>query len=181
MTVAHPRKLIRQAVVAQLMGATAADARVFKAREVPFKANELPALAVYTPDEEIETDRSSAPRELERSLQLVVEAVTASGAPSDVDDTADDLSAQVEAAMDADPRLGGTATDTLLTRVESDVFSEGGKNHGLVRMTFTVFYETYAPMVAPEGDDFLTADIRHNLGGAQAPDDQANDRVTVQE
>lgn len=178
---AHPRKLIRQAVVTQLTGVTSAEARVFKARTVPFKQAELPALAVYTPDEEVETTRSTAPRELERTLQLVVEGVTASGSPSDVDDTADDLSAQVEAALDADTTLNGTATDTLLTRVESDVFSESGKNHGLVRMTFTVFYETYAPMTAPAADDFNTADIRHNLNGAQAPADQAEDVVTVQE
>lgn len=178
---AHPRKLIRQSAVDRLVGVTAAGARVFKARQVPFKQSELPALAVYTPDEEVETTRSTAPRELERTLQLVVEAMTESGTPSDVDDAADDLSEQVEAAIDADPTLAGTATDTLLARVESDVFSESGKNHGLVRMTFMVFYETYAPMTAPVADDFETADIRHNLNGAQAPADQANDRVTVQE
>lgn len=177
----HPRKLIRHAVVTQLTGATAAGARVFKARMVPFKQGELPAVAVYTPDEEIETTRSTAPRELERALQLVVEVVTASGSPSDVDDSADDLSEQVEAAIDADPTLDGTATDTILARVESDVFSESGKNHGLVRLTFTVFYETYAPMTAPAADDFVTADIRHNLNGEQASADQANDRLTVQE
>lgn len=178
---AHPRKLIRQAVVTLLSGATAADARVFKAREVSFKQSELPAVAVYTPDEEVETTRSTAPRELERTLQLVVEGVTESGSPSDVDDAADDLSEEIEAALDADPTLGGTATDTLLVRTESDTFSQTGKNHGLVRLTFTVFYETYAPMTAPAADDFNTADIRHNLGGEQDTDDQANDRVTVQE
>jgi phage tail sheath gpL-like len=178
---AHPRKSIRQAVAAQLTGKTAAATRVFKARVVPFKQSELPAVAVYTPDEEVETTRSTAPRELERVLQLVVEGVTESGSPADVDDTADDLALEIEAAIDADPTLGGTASDVVLARTESDVFSESGKNHGVVRLTFTVYYETYAPMTAPTADDFLTADIRHNLGGAQHPADQANDLVTVQE
>jgi hypothetical protein len=179
--VAHPRKLIRQAAVARLTGATAAGARVFKARVVPFKQSELPAVAVYTPEEEVEATRSSAPRELERTLQLVVEAVTKSGSPSDVDDTADDLSLEIEAAIDVDPTLGGAATDTLLARVESDVFSESGTNHGLVRMTFTVFYETYAPTTAPTAYDFETAGIRHNLNGEQATADQAQDIVDVEE
>lgn len=178
---AHPRTLIRHAVVAQLTGATAAGARVFKARVVPFKQSELPAVAVYTPDEEVETSRSSAPRELERSLQLVIEGVTESGAPSDVDDSADELALEIEAAIDSDTTLNGTATDVLLSRTESDSFAESGKNHGLVRLTFTVYYETYAPMTAPAADDFNTADIRHDLSGEQDTADQAHDRVTVQE
>lgn len=155
----HPRQVIRHAVVAQLLGNTAAGARVFAARRVPFQRVELPAVAVYVPTESVEvTSRATAPRELDRRAQVVVEAC-AQGA-GDVDDALDEIALQVENALHADWTLGGVASDLLLASTETDVLDDGKQLIGVVRLEFEVrYYSDAVPAVAL--DDFKTADVQH--------------------
>jgi hypothetical protein len=175
----HPRKEIRQAVAAQISGETAAEDRVYTTREVPYKRGGVPAIAVYTPEEEVDGETPTAPRELVRSLQVFIEGVCVGG--ETVDDTIDDLAEEIETAMHADETLGGKAGDSILSRTETAVFEDAGKSFGLVRLVYVVMYQTYAPAEVSTPDDFLTADVRHSLSGAQATDDQAHDSVPVQE
>ena len=51
-----------------------------------------------------------------RTLEL---GVTAMAAGAEFDDTLDDISAEVETAIGADPTLGGLVLDCVLTRTES--------------------------------------------------------------
>src|SRR6266540_3539367 len=109
-TPTHQRKLIREAVRAQLAGKTSAEDRVFKSRILPYGDLDLPAIAVYTRTEPVdEASRSTAPRELTRNLQLVVEGAVKLS--EDVDDAIDDLAAEIESAVDADETFGVAAVD----------------------------------------------------------------------
>lgn len=155
----HPRQVIRHAVVAQLLGNTVAGARVFAARRVPFQRVELPAVAVYVPTESVEvTSRATAPRELDRRAQVVVEAC-AQGA-GDVDDALDEIALQVENALHADWTLGGVASDLLLVSTEVDVMDDGKQLIGVARLEFEVRYYSDA-VFAGTLDDFKTADVQH--------------------
>lgn len=174
---AHPRQLIRHAVAAALTGATAAGANVYKTRVLPFRRNGLPAVAVYTLTESVRTDEKSAPRELERRTELVVEGAVQAASTENADDALDALALEIEAALHADPTFGGTAADSILSSTEIDVAGEGEQMIGVVKLTYEVTYYAYAD-VGTTLDDFKTANIRHNLGNAVHPDNEAVDRVS---
>lgn len=155
----HPRQVIRHAVVAQLVGKTAAGTRVFPARRIPFQRVELPALAVYVPTESVDVQsRATAPRELDRRAQVVVEAMAQQA--GDVDDVLDEIAFQVENALHADWTLGGVASDLLLTATETEVLDDGKQLIGVVRLEFEVRYYSEA-VPAATLDDFKTADVQH--------------------
>jgi hypothetical protein len=173
---AHPRALIRQAAVAQLIAAsTAAGSRVEATREIPYRRSNEPAIGVYTPDEATDTDTRTAPRELTRDLRLVIEAVIVG--VGGVDDALDDLAGQIEAAIDADDTLSGTAAETKSPQTETEVMEESGKRVGLLRITYTATYYTFAPLTVSAPDAFLSASLKHNLNGEVNPADQAEDIV----
>jgi len=174
---AHPRQEIRHAVATQLTGATAAGTRVFRTRVLPYKRVELPALAVYTPTETVNVDVDTAPRELERSPELVIEGAVKAAGSENVDDALDAMALEIENALHADPTFGGVAADAVLSSTELDIIEDGDTLVGLVKLTYKVEY--FAPAaVPPVLDDFKTADIRHNLSGAQHVDNQAHDSIT---
>jgi hypothetical protein len=155
----HPRQAIRHAVVAQLLGQTAAGSRVYPDRRVPFQRVELPALAVYVPTESVELQsRATAPRELDRRAQVVVEALVQQA--ESVDDALDAIALEVENALHRDWTLGGVASDLLLTSTETDVVDTGKQLIGVVRLEFEVRYYSEA-VPAATLDDFKTADVRH--------------------
>src|SRR5678815_2496807 len=89
---AHPRKLVRDAVVAILKNATAAGARVYATRIEPIRKSPLPAIAVYTLSEETEpTISNTAPRELVRIVKVEVSGFVAHSDAIPVDDAMDAL------------------------------------------------------------------------------------------
>ena len=183
---AHQRTLIRQAVVAALIAAdTSAGARVFASRVVPFKARgEFPVLAVYTLEEETDIDESlsTAPRELDRRMPLVIEGWVVPSAPADnVDELIDDLALEVETAMHADPYFGDTCAESILDRTETEVVEEGNRLVGILVMTYAVRYHTKAPEPPDDLDDFLTVGNTTNLGGVVHEDIDAEDHFVVQE
>jgi hypothetical protein len=177
----HQRKLIREAVRAQLAAAgTSAEARVFKARVLPLDQDlELPALTVYGKDEDVDPDsKSTAPRELARTLKLAIEGSIA--VTEDLDDRLDDLAAEIEAAVDKDPTFGRTASDAILSGTLIGMDTSGDQPIGVVILTYSVTYYTQAPDAEDVRlDDLRTVDTHTSLGGAQATADQAEDRVTV--
>lgn len=176
---AHPRTDIRRAVAAQLAGNTSAGERVYRSRILPWEAVELPALAVYTLEESVDTEASAAtaPRELERSYRVAIEGGVM--AAEDVDDAVDTLAQEVETAMHADCYLAGSAADSILESTDVELAAEGERIVGHVRLTYLVTYRTYAPAQVDGLGDFTTADVRTNLGGAQAPEDEAQDRISL--
>lgn len=174
----HQRQRIREAAKAALVGKTAVGDRVHETRILPWKKIELPAIAVYTLNEEVDPESArSAPRELERTVELAIEAFVEAG--DNVDDALDALALQIERAMHADETLGGTASDSILSSSEMAVLKDGEKLAGTIGLTYSVRYFTYAPDAADVHlNEFATADIRHNLGNVVHPDNEAHDRLT---
>jgi hypothetical protein len=75
-----------------------------------------------------------------RTLDVVVEGYAL--ANSNLDDTLDQISLEIEEAMVTDVTRGGKAKDTELASVEIEQVGEGETQAGIVRMTFTVLYAT---------------------------------------
>lgn len=181
---AHPRKLVRQAVVALLTGATSAGARVDATRVEPHRKTQLPAISVYTLSEESTPESAtSAPRELLRIVRVEIAGFVAHSDAVPVDDAMDNLAEQIEAAMDADRYLSGAAGESVLERTEMQVREEDGRSDplvGIVTLTYAVEYRT-EPTVGPL-DDFLRATATHALADGLPGDTvPASDSFTVQE
>lgn len=179
---AHQRQVIRAAVLALLLNATAAEARVHATRVLPYQASQvLPVIAIYTPDEDVDDDSwSTAPLELTRNLSLIIEGWVSPG--ENADNAMDDLAKEIEDAMDSDLYLGGAIAKRKLVKTETEVLEESDRQLGWFAMTYEVTYRTLAPEPPADGemDDFNTAGTAYNQGGEQAPADEASDEITVQ-
>lgn len=116
----HVRAQIRAAAVGVLRAAAivAADS-VMPGRRRPTSQASLPALLVFTDDEQsVRAAANAGVAVRQRQVQLVVRIRAASaGEPSQ--DALDALAAAVESALDADTGLGGLLADLELTRTES--------------------------------------------------------------
>jgi hypothetical protein len=140
--VTHIRTLVRQAAVAQLRAAeTAARERVFDSRLTDLREADLPAGKVYT------TDDAGGARELgpdgaqQRALTLIIEWVIARNSnESDADFAAriDALAAEGEAAIEADPTLGGVCADAELENASVGPSAEGAVDTYLATQSYRV-------------------------------------------
>jgi hypothetical protein len=144
----HPRKLIRQAIVAAIVAAnTAAGSRV-KASVSPWRAADLPAISVFTPretvDEEITT--AEAPREYSVRMDLVIECSVRVEDPAEAQDVADDLAWEVRKVVTADRYLGdpkaGTnlAAETAYRSTEIHLREDGDQPIVVAELTYEVIY-----------------------------------------
>lgn len=182
--VAHPRKLIRQAVVARLANATAAGTRVVGTRVEPHKRTQLPALSVYALREPIDQEAAATtwPRELVRTAKVEIVGWVAHSDAIPVDDAMDDLAEQIEAAIDTDPFLGGKAAAMVLEETVMQVLEDDGRSDpliGIVTLTYAVTYMT-SPAAAAALDDFITVAADHRVVGAVVAN-EAHDTFVVQE
>jgi hypothetical protein len=178
----HPRQIIREAVKAQLLAAnTAAEDRIRDLSAIPWRRSECPGVSVFTPaeDSDVEYARNTAPRELLRTIRVAIEgAVVVS---ENLANELDALALEIEHAIDRDERLGGAAADAILESTTTGISREGQEPIGLVQITYQVRYYSRPSDFADPGamDDFRTADVKTNLGGAVVPGNQTEDRVTV--
>jgi len=179
---AHPRKLIRHAVVALLIAAaTAAGERVQPSRVEPNRKGRLPALGVYTLNDPVDEDASSETEEAhEPELEIVGWVAHTDAVP--VDDAMDDLAEEVEAAMKADPYLGGTAGSVRLVGTTMEVVEDDGRSDPLIGVVVLTYAVTYrVDQAAPaELDDLRSVDAKHRTVEAVEAN-QARDQFIVQE
>lgn len=134
----HARTQIRQAVVALLNGNTEAGNRVFSSRVHPLDDAKLPALLVYTPQENIGERSMQRPRTQQRQLQLAVEGYLK--ARGDIDAEADALALDVEQLIAADPTLAGLVKDITLESTATQLSGEGERPVAVITLTFAVLY-----------------------------------------
>jgi hypothetical protein len=177
---AHQRQLIREAVKAQLLGKTAALARVFETRVVPFKNLELPAVSVYILSEAVDAaSKLTAPRELTRTAQVAIEAAVKQGA--NADDAMDSIAMEIERALDADWTFGGTASDSILLSTDLETDDRGDMLVGLVRLTYAVTYFTDCPSAADVSlpTPFAKAHVQFDLEASVNPANRAVDDIVV--
>jgi hypothetical protein len=180
----HPRTAIRHAVRDLLIAAdTSAGENVVATRILPIRKKELPLIAVYTLEEQVDAQTDRTPRELRREIDMEIAAWVDPGpGGAAVDDAMDAIAAEIEAAMHADPYLSDTASESELTSTTMGVQGEGAEQLGLVTLSYAVTYLTLAPEPVADGDldDFNAAGTSTNLGGEVHEDDQAEDVFTVQ-
>lgn len=161
---AHPRQLVREAVVARLLNATAAGTRVTSTRVEPHKRNALPAISVYTLREPVRPESdTTAPRELTRDVKVEIAGWVSHSEALPVDVAMDDLALEIETAMDVDRYLGGAAGDSVLEDTEMQVIEDQGADPliGIVTLTYSVTYRTSPTTLTL--DDFLRAKATHQL------------------
>ncbi len=180
---AHPRKLIRQAVVALLVSVgTAAGARVLGTRVDPHKKSQLPAISVYTLNDPVDEDASSTTEDA-HELELEVAAWVAHTDALPVDDAMDDIAEQIEAAMNGDPYLGNQASKVRLVGSTMEVIEDDGRSSpmvGIIVLTYTVHYRTDLTAPAPT-DLFLSVKANQEIVGGVSDTVPASDQFTVQE
>ena len=66
---AHARQSIRDNVVTTVTGLSTTGTNVFRSRVYPLGEYKLPALCVYTAAEEVEYNRLSQPRDVDRTVE----------------------------------------------------------------------------------------------------------------
>lgn len=183
---AHPRTEIRQAVIALLVNAnTAAGMRVEDSRVDPIGNAKIPLISVYTLREPVDTEVSlqSSPRQLERTLNVEIAGFVAHSDAVPVATAMDNLAAQIEAAMDADPYIGDKVSDAILEDTEMDIRVENGRSDpliGIVTLTYSVTYRTQPGEVTPT-DDFRRVDAKQQVVGGVDDTEPVEDLFTVQE
>lgn len=184
----HQREVIRKKVRDVLIAAaTSAGSRVYATRVLSLRGVELPAIAVYTLDEDSAPDES-APRELKREIPVRIEGYVKAvpdvvGGLTVVDDTMDALALQIETAMHADPFLASEVGDkgATLVSTECEVIQDGDRLIGLVALTYATTYFTLAPAAPTALDDFERVDAKHTLSPPVHPGNTAEDTFTVEQ
>ena len=180
----HQRRIIRDAIAAQLIGKTAAGPRVTRARVDPHQRRLLPAISVYTPSESVDPDSMTRrPRELTRELAVEIVGWVAHSEANPAIEALDDLAEQIEAVIDIDPYLGGAAGLGGAVLQSTEVKIEGEDNSdllvGVVVLTYTVPYVT-SPAATAELAEFLRAGVTTVVDGATV-DNAANDVIEVRQ
>jgi hypothetical protein len=138
----HVRKQIRDAVATTLTGLTTTGTNVFKGRYFSMQTPKLPALLVYTTNEDAELSIMGSSRGSDRVLSLVVEGYAIS--KTIVEDTLDQIAVEVEEAMASDYTLNGLTRDVRYTGYELDANADPEQTVAVIRLTFDIKYRVAA-------------------------------------
>lgn len=137
---AHVRQQIRDRVATTLTGLPTTGASVYKMRRYALDDSKLPALCIYTTEEQSRLITVGS-RTLDRRVTVMVDAV-AVGASTSLHDTLDTICTEVEEALAADFTLNGLAKSTILAGTETEINIDGEKALGTASMSFAVQYIT---------------------------------------
>ena len=96
----HLRQQIRERFATQVTGLATTGSNVYQSRFYNLEAGELPAILIYTAQEEIEAVSIGSNRVLERTLSLAVECYVKG--VTNADDTVDTIAKEVEVAIATD-------------------------------------------------------------------------------
>jgi len=138
----HVRKQIRDAVATALTGLTTTGTNVFKGRYFSMQTPKLPALLVYTTNEDAELSIMGSSRGSDRVLTLVVEGYAIS--KTIVEDTLDQIAVEVEEAMASDYTLSGLTRDVRYTGFELDANADPEQTVAVIRLIFDIKYRVAA-------------------------------------
>lgn len=136
---AHVREQIRDAVVTAVTGLTTTGSNVYKSRVYPLRESNLPGLNIYTLPESSEPITMDRPRTIQRVLNVEIE-IHVKGV-ADVDETIDDICAEIEEVLGTS-NLSGLVKDLVLSDTDIDLTGEGDQNHAFARMTWQAGYHT---------------------------------------
>ena len=135
----HARELIRKAIAAAVTGLTTTGTNVFTNHVYPYSAADLPNLSIYTASspELVEDEGVMGSYQLR---VLPVEIVARAKATADLDDTLDDICAEVEIALMASSAVSALVKDFRLISTEIEIEGEGEKPVGAARMEWQAIY-----------------------------------------
>ena len=134
----HVRQQIREKVGTTLTGLTTIGSNIYESRVYPLEAGNLPALVIYTKNEESEPIVIGTNRLSSRNLSLIVEIYAKT--TTNFDDTIDTISKEVEVAIAADTTLDGLTKDIYLESTEIEYNGEGEQPVGYATLTFLTNY-----------------------------------------
>ena len=135
----HVRQQIRERIATNCTGLTTTGTNVFQSRIYNLESGNLPCLLIYSKSETSDRLTMQPTDSLNRDLDVVVEGYVRA---TTIDDPLDTISAEVEVAIAGDPTCNDLAIDTFLSSTEIDYDGEGDQPIGVVRMTWSVNYET---------------------------------------
>lgn len=125
-----------------LTGLTTTASRVHPSRPTTGRPlATLPALCIYTTAEEAIPELATydgSVRKEARELTLVIEGYAED--TDGLDDTLDDIAAEVEAAMAGDESINSLAEESSFRETEIEFDAEAEAPHGIVRLTYGVLY-----------------------------------------
>ena len=136
---AHVRQSIRERIATNCTGLTTTGSNVFQSRIYNLESGNLPCLLIYSKSETRHRLTMQPTDSLNRDLDVVGEGYVQA---TSIDDTLDTISAEVEVAIAGDPTCNDLAIDTFLSATEIEYDGEGDQPMGVVRMTWSVNYET---------------------------------------
>ncbi len=143
----HVRNQIRAAVKSAVTNLNTTGSHVYTSRTHKLTDNDLPALRIYTDNEEIER-LCKTPVYIRHRLPVVIECcVKESG---DVDDKVDTITSEVETAIVNDATLAALIKDKQIISTDIEYSNELELPLAIARVTFTIEYHTIdgAPEVA---------------------------------
>ena len=163
----HPRFTIRKAIVDQLKTKvgntfpTDAEEKVYSSRAKPLFDQFLPAILVYTRNENIIEERFATDGygATKRELEVAIEAVVLGN--EQVDDSLDQISKQIEDALDGFEMPTRKADVVKLKSTEMDVSIEGSKIYGAARLTYSITY--YTSNQQPDNSGIIPTEIEANF------------------
>ena len=136
----HVRQQIREQVASTCTGLATTGSNIFQSRVYPLQDSNLPALLIYTTNEDSGTDIMGSSLVSQREVSVLIEGFVK--ATTNFDDTVDTICAEVETALGADRTLNNLAKFIQLTSTEISYNGEGESPVGVVRLNYAVQYRT---------------------------------------
>lgn len=137
---AHIRQLIRDNIVTTVTGLTTTGTNVYKSRVYNLAEPKLPCLLVYTEQEDISYITQSPARTQQRRLIVKIEGYVKG--LTGYDDSLDNISAEIEAALYSDLTRGGLAKDTRIQSFNAQYAGDGDQPVAAVVVSVEIIYTT---------------------------------------
>ena len=134
----HLRRQIRERVATMLTGLSTTGSNVFQSHVYPLENADLPALCIYTQDEEIEVGAMGDPRVCHSTMTLIVDGYAQTS--SNLDDQLDQIGKEVQVAMAGDVDINNLVKDSYLSSVDISYSGEGTSPIGIIRHNYSVLY-----------------------------------------
>ena len=132
------RRQIRERVATMLTGLSTTGRNVFQSNVYPLENADLPALCIYTQDEEIEVGAMGDPRVCHSTMTLNVDGYAQTS--SNLDDQLDQIGKEVQVAMAGDIDINNLVKDSYLSSVDISYSGEGTSPIGVIRHNYSVLY-----------------------------------------
>jgi len=140
---------LRRTAIAKAVAALITDtgyfARVVRCHPAPWELDPKPAAAVYARRER--TAAGSADRS-RRHLEIAVLVIVSAG-EGVLDDLLQEATAQVEAALEANPHLAGTVDQAVIREIDFSAAAEPARPTAAARLTVDAIYQR--PRADPAG------------------------------